>query len=62
MFTAVIIFQCYLGFWQIQFLNEITYINILKEIKLSFADNALIGLGHQRDCSIKITKFYRRDL
>lgn len=57
MFTAVIIFQCYLGFQQIQFENEITYMNILKEIKLSFADNALVCLEYQRDCNIKMTKF-----
>lgn len=35
--------------------------NILKEIKLSFADNALVCLEYQRDCNIKMTKFYRRD-
>lgn len=44
------------------FKNEITYINISKEIKLSFADNALVCLKHQRDSNLKITKFYLRDL
>lgn len=40
MFTAVIILQCYFGgSGNFNFKDEITYINILKEIKLSFGDN-----------------------
>lgn len=63
MFTAVIIFQCYFeGSGKFNFKNEITYINILEEIKLSFADNALIFWRHQRDSNLKLMKFYRRDL
>lgn len=60
MFTAVIIFQWNSGgFGKFNFKNEITYINILKEIKLSFADSVLVCLEHPRDSNLKITKLYR---